>query len=247
LSPKDIALSNEILRGVVGSTAHGTAVSGQDDRDEMGIFIEPMENVIGLNAIPHYIQRDQLEGIRSQPGDLDLTLYSARKYVALAAHGNPSVLLLMYLPEFIKSGSLGDYLVANRHLFVSKEAGKRFLGYLVAQKMKLKGEKAHTVNRPELIEKYGFDTKFAMHAARLGLQGIEYLSTGTISLPIREPDLTLCREIRTGKYTFGQALSLIDAVEADLRAEINKCDLQIDMKAIDKLLIYLHLNHWEKT
>ncbi len=38
---REVAMSNEILRGLVGSTAHGTAIDGQDDRDEMGIFIEP--------------------------------------------------------------------------------------------------------------------------------------------------------------------------------------------------------------
>lgn len=38
MSAREIALSNEILRGVVGSTAHGTAIDGQDDRDEMAVF-----------------------------------------------------------------------------------------------------------------------------------------------------------------------------------------------------------------
>jgi hypothetical protein len=28
--------------------AHGTAIDGQDDRDEMGVFVEPPENVCGL-------------------------------------------------------------------------------------------------------------------------------------------------------------------------------------------------------
>jgi len=45
---RDIALDNEILRGIVGSTSHGTAIEGQDDRDEMGVFVEPPEYVCGL-------------------------------------------------------------------------------------------------------------------------------------------------------------------------------------------------------
>lgn len=36
MNAPEISRTNEILRGVVGSTAHGTAVDGQDDRDEMG-------------------------------------------------------------------------------------------------------------------------------------------------------------------------------------------------------------------
>ena len=45
--------------------AHGTAIEGQDDRDEMGVFVEPPENVCGLTPCDHYIQRDQPDGVRS--------------------------------------------------------------------------------------------------------------------------------------------------------------------------------------
>jgi RNA repair pathway DNA polymerase beta family protein len=37
-----------ILRVQAGSGAHGTAVSGQDDRDEMGVCLEPRQFVTGL-------------------------------------------------------------------------------------------------------------------------------------------------------------------------------------------------------
>ena len=42
------------------------------------------------------------------------------------------------------------------------------------------------VNRPELVEKYGFDTKHAGHMVGLGFQGIEHLETGYITLPMPE-------------------------------------------------------------
>lgn len=34
---RDIALANEILRVTVGSGAHGMAIPGHDDNDEMGV------------------------------------------------------------------------------------------------------------------------------------------------------------------------------------------------------------------
>ncbi len=98
MTARDIAFENEILRGVVGSTAHGTAVDGQDDRDEMAVFIEPPENVCGLTPCDHYIYRDKPEGVRSEAGDLDLTMYSLRKFCRLAEQGNPSVVILLWLP-----------------------------------------------------------------------------------------------------------------------------------------------------
>jgi predicted nucleotidyltransferase len=193
---RKIALENEIIRGVVGSTSHGTAVDGQDDRDEMGAFIEPPENVCGLESCDHYVYRDQPDGMRSQPGDLDLTMYSLRKFCRLAAQGNPSVILLLWLPVYLRKTEIGAALVKMREAFISKQSGERFLGYLVAQKAKLKGERAHTVNRPELVAKYGYDTKFAMHALRLGYEGIELMTQRRLTLPVAEPNLTTLRAVR---------------------------------------------------
>jgi hypothetical protein len=70
MDAREIATTNEILRGVVGSTAHGTAIDGQDDRDEMGVFAEPPENVCGLMPCERYIYRDKPKGVRSGSGDL---------------------------------------------------------------------------------------------------------------------------------------------------------------------------------
>lgn len=157
LTTKDIATKNGILRGEVGSSAHGMAIAGTDDIDQMGVFIEPPEYVCGLSSCDHYVYRDAKEGERSKPGDLDLTLYSLRKFCRLAAAGNPSVIVLLWLPHYEFETSLGSELISKRKLFISKESGKRFLGYLTAQKKSLTGERVQKVNRPELIEKYGFD------------------------------------------------------------------------------------------
>ena len=37
-----------ILRTTVGSTVHGLHHGGQDDRDEMAVYIEPPEYLLGL-------------------------------------------------------------------------------------------------------------------------------------------------------------------------------------------------------
>src|SRR5690606_28653325 len=88
-----------ILRGVVGSTIHGVSVGGQDDRDEMGICIEPPDYVIGLRHFETHVWRTQPEGVKSGPGDLDLTIHSLRKFMRLAAKGNPTIITLLYLPD----------------------------------------------------------------------------------------------------------------------------------------------------
>src|SRR5262249_38677017 len=208
-----IAIANQILRGVVGSTTHGTAIDGQKDTDEKGILLETAENVCGLTPCAHYIYRDKPEGVRSGPGDLDLTLYSLRKFCRLAAQGNPSVILLLWLPAYIIKTPLGSGLVGLREAFISRVYGAPSLGYLGAQKQKMKGERAHTVNRPELVAKYGYDTKFAMHALRLGYQGIELLAHRRLTLPVAEPNLTTLRAVGSGPIKLGVALQLVEDAE----------------------------------
>ncbi|HET6286320.1 MAG TPA: nucleotidyltransferase domain-containing protein, partial [Amycolatopsis sp.] len=53
----DIAARHTILRTQVGSGVHGTAIEGSDDRDEMGLCVEPPEYVIGLRRFEQYIYR----------------------------------------------------------------------------------------------------------------------------------------------------------------------------------------------
>jgi len=47
-----IAEQGTILRVQVGSGVHGTSITGQDDRDEMGICLEPPEFVTGVARVP---------------------------------------------------------------------------------------------------------------------------------------------------------------------------------------------------
>ena len=86
-----------ILRGLVGSTVHGLSNPGTDDRDEMGVCVEPPEYFIGLRGFEHYVSRTQPEGVPSGPGDLDLTIYGLRKLCRLAVKGSPTVLLLFFI------------------------------------------------------------------------------------------------------------------------------------------------------
>ncbi len=39
---KEMALRGEILPTLCGSDVHGMEIDGTDDRDEMGVFIEPL-------------------------------------------------------------------------------------------------------------------------------------------------------------------------------------------------------------
>ncbi len=86
---REIAERGCILRSLVGSTVHGLANPGTDDRDEMGVCVEPREYVIGLRSGEHWVFRTQPEGVPSGPGDLDLTIYGLREVLPARDEGQP--------------------------------------------------------------------------------------------------------------------------------------------------------------
>jgi hypothetical protein len=232
-----IAERGTVLRVQVGSGVHGTAVGGQDDRDEMGVCLEPPEFVTGLARVPagvggagtvafqqyhRHTAWDRPGGLanRSGPGDLDVVVYSARKWTRLALAGNPTVLLLLFVPdeEVVYRDEVGAELTANAHRFVSRRAAERYLGYLRTQKAAMTGGAGARTNRPDLVAEHGYDSKFAMHALRLGLQGVELLTTGRVTLPVPEPDRSYLRAVRRGEVPLAEVLTAVTDAEQRLVA-----------------------------
>lgn len=250
---RKIAEAGTILRCRVGSTVHGLAIKGTDDEDQMGVCIEPPEYVIGLRQFDQYIYRTQPEGHRSGPGDLDLTVYSLRKWMRLALNGNPTVLLPLFVPdsEIITATDLGRELRDLAPAIISRQAGKRFAGYLDAQRRSLlsRDGKGRDVTRAELVEAYGFDTKFCGHMVRLGLQGVELLETGRISLPVPEPHRTWIRELRVGQHTMAEALEAAEQCERRIKELLETSHLPEypDRDKTDRWLVdaYVNSRPWE--
>ena len=247
---RDIAEQGTILRCQVGSGVHGTAITGQDDRDEMGICTEPPEYVVGLRQFEQYIYRTQPEGYRSGHGDLDLTVYSLRKWMRLALAGNPTVLLPLFVPEdeIVAITGLGEELRASAPLIISRQAGRRFAGYLEAQRRSLlsRDGKGRDVTRPELVLKYGWDVKFGAHMVRLGVQGVELLETGRITLPMPEPWLTYIREMRVGGHSMDEALETAQDLEKRLLELCGTSPLREapDYVWADQWLIHAYQTAW---
>jgi hypothetical protein len=256
---REIVEQGTILKATVGSTVHGLHHGGQDDRDEMAVFVEPPEYLIGharargirggLYGFEHFVQRTQPEGVRSGPGDLDLVAYSLRKYLRLALKGHPTILLLLFVPDelVLVQTELGAELRLLRPAILSRRAGRGYLGYLRGQKERLLGQRGQkNVNRPELVEAHGYDTKYAMHAARLGYQGLELLGTGHLTLPMPEPERSRVMAIRTGQRTVDEAIAEIEDVESRLAAALETTPLPADpdREAVDRFLVDAYRRAW---
>ena len=248
------------------SSTHGRKRCN-DDRDEMGICLEPPEFVTGLARVPNGIDGEQPSvefeqyerhtawdrpgGVaeRSGAGDLDVIIYAARKWCRLALAGNPTVLIPLFVPdvETMVRTVEGCELVDNAHRFVSKLAADRFLGYLNAQRAATTGEIGAHTNRPELVAVHGFDAKYAAHALRLGIQGVELLSTGRMNLPMLDEHRDYLRAVRRGEVALAEVLGQLAKYDADLTSlrETSSVPEQPDRKWVDGWLHRVHLVHWE--
>jgi predicted nucleotidyltransferase len=248
-----------VLRATVGSTVHGLHHGGQDDRDEMAVFVEPPEYRLGLKLIrahgrrlhplEHWVDRTQPEGVRSGPGDLDLVAYNLRKYLRLALKGHPTVLLLLFIPPGLTlvETELGRELRALAPAVVSRRAGRGYLGYLHGQRGRLVGTRGgKRVNRPELVEAHGFDTKYAMHALRLGYQGLELLEQGRLTLPLPEPARSRVMAVRRGEVAFDDVMAEIDEIEGRVGAALEMTQLpdEPDRRAVDEFLVSAYRRAW---
>lgn len=250
ISAREAAEQHEIIRIVNGSKLYGTNVDTSDD-DFMAVFLEPMESVYMRAKMETVQLRDKPVGVRSEAGDVDCTAYSLRHFAKLAAAGNPSVLTLLSAPDsaVVRETEAGAALRSPvmQQLFASKLAAPRFKGYMLRQKERMLGERGgHMPKRPELVEKYGFDTKYANHVLRLGIQGCEFLRSGYMTLPMSEDDVNLLLRVRGGEYSFEKTVELIEAVEADLERATRSCQLpdEPDYAAISRFLREFHEELW---
>ncbi len=218
MTARELAEPNTIFRGVVGSTLYGLSVGEEQDRDEMGICVEPFDHFFGLRrGFEQWTHRTKPEGVRSGPGDLDLTIYSLAKWARLAISGNPTILTLLFLPEsaVLICDERGSALREMRDAFIGTNLFGPYLGYMRQQRDRLT-RKRMMPNRPELVAKYGFDTKYAGHLLRLGYQGIELAETGSLTLPMPEPERSRIISVRTGGATKEEVLEEAAGLEARL-------------------------------
>jgi hypothetical protein len=110
------------------------------------------------------------------------------------------------------------------------------------------GRQSRVPKRPELIEKHGYDTKYASHALRLGLQGIQLVSRGYLPLPMDEEFLETCMEVKRGEVDFTEALRRVDVARERLRECIENgtspLPPQPNMQYINAWMVQAHKEHW---
>lgn len=231
---------------VGGSELHGAKVHGTDDIDIYGVYIELPEKVRGLESFPHFVWSTAGDDCRNGPDDVDVTLYSLKKWAEMACKGNPTALHFLFTKNAIHN-DVWAQIVAHREVFLARSCVKQFVGFADDQLKRMTGEKGRGKKgqRPELEEIFGYDVKAAMHALRLLGECKELIAEGRITLP--RPERELLIRVRTGQYSMEKVRSMAQEQFAECEDAAIRSPLpeEIDRTAISQLIISSYKKAWK--
>lgn len=130
---------NIILLGLGGSHAYGTNVPGSDV-DIRGIALNSKEEILGAANFEQVVNEAT-----------DTTIYSIRKIISLLSSCNPNTIELLGLkPEhYLYLSPIGQELLDNKKLFLSRRAKYSFGGYAFAQLRRLDNKAARSIEQAE--------------------------------------------------------------------------------------------------
>lgn len=219
---------------IMGSHAYGVADTSVKDKipdyDVYGFAIPPKDMIFkhltgwipGFGPEPpgfeqwqkhHMFDADALGGVGKE---WDLQIFNIVKFFELCRQNNPNMIDSLFTPEncIVHCTQVGRMVRDNRRLFLSKECWKKFRGYASAQLKKM-NDKEPEGGRREIIEKFGYDVKFAYHIIRLFDEAEQIMLDGDLNLQRAKETM---KAIRRGEWTADEVREW--AVEKDKALEV---------------------------
>lgn len=197
---------------IMGSVAYGVS-SDTSDVDVYGWAIPPKDDlfphlrgeVLGFGTPrPRFeqFQEHHVEDHDALAGHgrmYDLTIYGIVKFFNLAMENNPNVIDSLFTPAscVLHTTRVGNLVREQRRQFLHKGAWPKFKGYAYSQLHKI-AIKQPQGKRAELVERHGYDVKFAYHVVRLLTEVEMILVEQDIDLQRNNEQL---KAIRRGEWT----------------------------------------------
>lgn len=205
-----------ILRTLCGSKTYGTDTE-DSDLDYMSVYVAPKSHYTGVIKTP--------DSFVKKTDEYEETGFELHKFLKLCMQFNPNAIPALYVdPKFYTLTSCAyNMLRSERDIFISQRAQHTFLGYAESQRKNVVNGDTGKLGqkRKELVAKYGYDTKFAMHTIRILETAKEFFRDGILTV-YRENDRELLLDYRNGKYSLDQWIKHIDQQMIDVKKEITK-------------------------
>jgi len=236
IKPPGFVDGNIQYETVMGSEAYGSSTE-LSDIDIYGFCIPPQHilfphlvgiipgfdrNVHGFEQYQrHHIMDTDAHAGKGQ--EYDIQIFNIVKYFRLCLDGNPNMLDSLFTPQDCVrfQTQLAVEVRDNRRLFLHAGCWSKLRGYSLSQIGKMKNKRAES-GRHWMIEKYGYDLKFAMHAVRLLCEAEQIFTTGDIDL---RKDAELYKAIRRGDWTSEEVIAWVDQKALYLEGIKDSCTI----------------------
>jgi hypothetical protein len=255
ISPPKWLTQNIHYEVIAGSVSYGIS-SDTSDMDVVGFCIPEKETIFPhlRGEIPGFgrqIQRFdvwQQHHIKDNESrqEYDFSIYSIVKYMQLAMENNPNILDSLFTPQrcVLFCSAVAQIVRENRKLFLHKGSYQKFKGYMFSQLHKIE-QKTNSSNpkRAENIALHGFDTKFATHSVRLGLEVEQILIEHDLDI---ERDREILKSIRRGEWSLERIKDFCSQKERHLDDLYQKSTLRHspDEEAIKDILMNCLEQHY---
>jgi len=248
-SPPPVVPERLLIHALIGSQAYGTSTP-ESDTDFMSVTAASDSVYLSLDWFGNQGTKENREVEGEEQTEYELT-----KFMRLCQNFNPNVIPLLWLPDscYKYVDPLGQLLIDNRRLFNSKIAVHSFCGYAYGQVKKMGADNPATGKMGEkrkiLRDKYGYDTKYMMHAVRLSRMILEFLRCDGQYLSVNRTriDAAELKAIRNGEWPYEYGKGVIeDCLKlVKLEAENSSLPEAPDKAAIRDLSRYILRKHLE--
>lgn len=247
IHPPKWLINNTVYLSLMGSQAYGTSLD-KSDQDLYGITIPHKEDIFphlkgeinGFGTQKENFQQYQEHGIdyKNKDSIYDVTVYGIVKYFNLALQNNPNIVDSLFVPHtcVLYSTQVGQLIRENRKSFLHRGIYHKLKGYAFAQQHKIKTNKSTNSSRKDLVEKFGYDTKYAMHLFRLCLQCEDVLVEHDLDLQRHKEHL---KAVRRGQYSEAEVYEWFSSKEKQLEKLYAESTLRYtpDEVSIKRLLL----------
>lgn len=194
----------------MGSEAYGVSTN-KSDIDVYGFTVPPLDMVYPERAgyIPEFgtqpelFKQFQIDHVLYNDNEYDFTVYNIVKFFEILRTGNPNIVETLFVPDrcVIYTSEIAEYVRSVRKMFLTKQYLYKTISYAVTQFNKIKTKNSNNEKRQILIQKFGYDTKFAYHCCRCILQAEYVVKHNDLNLEVNAEFLI---KVRQGIFTFAQ-------------------------------------------
>lgn len=208
---------------MMGSVAYGVSTD-TSDIDIYGFSI-PYKNIVfphtagviqGFDKNYERFDQYQQHHVKFNEKEYDISIYNIVKYFALVTDNNPNMIDSLFVPQrcILHSTQIGEKVRSKRNIFLHKGCWYKFKGYSYSQIHKIKTKKPEG-KRVKIIEKFGYDVKFATHTVRLINECEQILTEHTLDLERNREQL---KAIRRGDWKKEQVIEYFETKERELES-----------------------------